>query len=438
MKVAIVGTGISGLTAALCLDKQYDITLFEKEYRVGGHTNTVNVDIGGEKIPIDTGFIVFNDKNYPMFSNMLKSMKIQTEWSDMSFGFSLNSGKMEYACDNIDKIFSQRINLLKPKFINGFLDVLRFQRLSIEDLKNGNIGNLSLGDYLEKRKFSSWLKNNYLLPIGASIWSSSTSNILEFPAQNFISFFKNHDLMTGLKPAQRWRTVTGGSQTYVEKIRSQFSGSIKRKCEVTSIISERGRLKITLLDGSFETFDHVILCCNASASRKILHHNQGNYAHHFKNLNVSKNLCVLHSDETLMPKRKKVWSSWNFLSRGELIDRESPVSLSYWMNRLQNISKKNQFFLSLNPQKSIAEEKIFSKIYYEHPIMNLGSFDAQKKIKAIQGKNNIWFAGAWLGNGFHEDGVVSALDVCKNFVELPGWAFDGKINNFGESLQAAE
>ncbi len=438
MKIAVVGSGISGLTVTLCLKDRFDLTLFEKEARVGGHSNTIDLELDGNKTPVDTGFIVFNNKNYPIFSKLLEFLNVKSEWSDMSFGFSLNDGKMEYACDNLDKIFSQRSNFLKPKFIGGFLDVLRFQRESIKDLNSGKVGGLSLGAYLEKGNFSPWLKYNYLLPLGASIWSSSTSNILKFPAKNFIMFFRNHDLMTGLRPAQRWRTITGGARVYVDEIMSSFNGKVRKNTEVLSASRVKDTIALKLNDGLEEKFDHVIFCCNAPIANKILSSQPDLQIEKLKALRTSSNKCILHSDKTLMPKRKKVWSSWNFLSSGEKIDSESPVSVTYWMNRLQNIDSQVPILLSLNPRKKLLEDKVFGEFYYEHPIMNLESFESQKYIKSSQGKNNIWFAGAWLGNGFHEDGVVSALEVCKNFGELPEWIFDDNISKKFENLKAAE
>ena len=365
-------------------------------------------------------------------------MNVRSEWSDMSFGFSLNEGKMEYACDNLDKIFSQRSNLLSPNFVRGFLDLLRFQKESVRDLFNGSMGDLSLGSYLEKGNFSKWLQNNYLLPLGASIWSSSTKNMLDFPAKNFVTFFKNHDLMTGLKPAQRWKTISGGSRVYVDEIVSRFNGRVETKAEVVSVLRNDNSIKINLGNGTSERFDHVIFCCNAPTIDRILSSKSTVERNTFRLLETSSNKCVIHRDEKLMPRRKKVWSSWNFLSRGEAIDKGSPISATYWMNRLQNINSNTQVFLSLNPHKDISQEKIFSEMYYEHPVMNGKSFKAQEKIKEFQGNGNAWFAGAWLGNGFHEDGVVSALEVCKNFVELPRWTFHDSLEGNSESLQAAE
>ncbi len=438
MKIAIIGSGITGLTVALSLQEKFDLTLFEKESRVGGHSNTIDIELGEGKVSVDTGFIVFNNKNYPLFSKLLDFLDVRSEWSDMSFGFSLNEGKMEYACDNLDKIFSQRSNLFNPNFVRGFLDLLRFQKESVRDLFNGSMGDLSLGSYLEKRNFSKWLQNNYLLPLGASIWSSSTKNILDFPAKNFVTFFKNHDLMTGLKPAQRWKTISGGSRVYVDEIISRFNGRVETKAEVVSVFRNDNSVKINLGNGASEKFDHVIFCCNAPTIDRILSRKSAVERNTFDLLKTSSNKCVIHSDDKLMPRRKKVWSSWNFLSRGEVIDKGSPISATYWMNRLQNINCNTQIFLSLNPQKDISKEKIFSQMYYEHPVMNEVSFKAQEKIKEFQGNGNVWFAGAWLGNGFHEDGVVSALEVCKNFVELPRWTFHDTFEGNSESLQAAE
>ncbi len=438
MKIAIIGSGISGLTSALCLGESYDVTLIEKQHRLGGHTNTINIDIDGKNVAVDTGFIVFNNKNYPMFSNFLKYLNVESEWSDMSFGFSFDGGKMEYACDNLDKIFAQRLNLISPKFVNGFLDVLRFQRQSVKDLAEGNVGDFSLGEYLENRNFSNWLKNNYLLPLGASIWSSSTSSILDFPARNFILFFKNHDLMTGLKPAQRWRTVSGGAKKYVDEIILRFNGKVRTDTEVMSASKHNGKIRLMFLDGSLDDYDHLVFSCDAPSARRILGNQSELQCSQLENLQTSYNDCIVHCDKSLMPVRHKVWSSWNFLSRGAKIDRLSPVSLTYWMNRLQNINVGTPIFLSLNPHKEIPAEKIFSKVSYKHPVMNLESFSRQKNIKKIQGRDNIWFTGAWLGNGFHEDGIVSALEVCKHFGNLPQWVFNDKYEDEAQNLRAAE
>ena len=438
MRIAIIGSGISGLTSALCLGEKYDVTLIEKEHRLGGHTNTTNIDLKGRTVAVDTGFIVFNNKNYPMFSNFLKHLNVESEWSDMSFGFSVDEGKMEYACDNLDKIFAQRLNLINPKFINGFLDVLRFQRQSLKDLSEGNVGDSTLGEYLEEKKFGNWLKDNYLLPLGASIWSSSTSSILDFPARNFILFFKNHDLMTGLKPAQRWRTVSGGAKKYVDEIMSRFNGKVRTGAEAVSVSRHNKKIRLMFHDGSSDQFDHLVFSCDAPAAIKILGNQSEHHCNELENFQTSSNECIVHCDESLMPLHKKVWSSWNFLSQGANIDRLSPVCLTYWMNRLQNLDGRTQIFLSLNPQREIQADKIFSKVTYKHPVMNLESFTRQKNLKKMQGKGNIWFTGAWLGNGFHEDGIVSALEVCKCFGDLPQWVFDDTYVYGSSNLRAAE
>lgn len=439
MKIAIVGSGISGLGAAYALSDRYEVKLFEKNTKFGGHSNTVDIQIGGKRTSVDTGFIVYNTQNYPNLTSLFKHLEVPTKWSDMSFGFSSENGNLEYSGSNLDTLFAQRKNLLNFKFVNGLREILRFNREAPIAMDSGELTGLSLGEFLSRHKYRKWFVENFILPMGGAIWSTPQAEILNFPASNFISFFRNHGLLSGLSRTQVWRTVDGGSKVYVNKIIQKLGSSAVVNRSVVSISRSNGTVDLTLNDGSIEKFDHAVICSHAPEAMKIVTNKTPEESNLLEKFKTSQNRTILHSDKSLMPKRSKAWSSWNFLSTGAVEDFNGASSVTYWMNRLQGIDIKTPVFVSLNPLSEPDPSSIYAEFNYAHPIFNAESFDAQEKMDNIQGDGGVWYAGAWLGYGFHEDGLTAGLRIASALGSTPDWARNisyGLKNRF--SLRAAE
>jgi predicted NAD/FAD-binding protein len=418
----VIGAGITGLGAAYALRDHADVTLFERDHRLGGHANTVDVTVNGKQIAVDTGFIVYNNRNYPNLTALFEHLDVPTKWSDMSFGFSLGGGAMEYACDSVDKVFAQRRNLLNPRYITMFRDVLRFCKQAPADLGNGSVGTASLGEWIARHGYSEWFRERFILPMGAAIWSTPSRRMMDFPAENFLHFFANHDLYTGLAEAMKWRTVEGGSREYVARIAAQLGERAVTGAEVVSIRRAGPRPILCFADGEEAAFDHVILCGHGPDMRRLVTDADAEEAAVLGAFHVSRNRAVLHSDPRLMPARRKVWSSWNLMSRGEGDDQ--PVAVSYWMNRLQRLDPDCPLFVTLNPHIEPDPALVHAEFDYAHPLYDRAAFDAQTAINAIQGRGGLWYAGAWLGFGFHEDGLRNGLRVAAALGARQPWMRD--------------
>lgn len=438
MKIAVIGAGISGLGAALALSERHDVRVFERDGRIGGHAHTVDVDLSEGRQWVDTGFIVFNQRNYPNLVSLFEYLGVPTRWSDMSFGFSLNRGAMEYACDDLGKIFAQRWRVLDPRFLQTFRQILRFTRLGPNDLAAGTMAGLSLNDWLEMRGFGGWFRERFLFPMGGAIWSTSLSEIGEFPAESFVRFFVNHDLMTGLDAAQRWRTVQGGSREYVQRLVARLGPRVQVGRPVVAVDQHQPLPVLRFGDGTSEIFDQVILATHAPQALKLLRRPDEDQSRVLGRFRTSQNLTVLHSDTALMPRRRRVWSSWNFLSDGVAADRTRPAQVTYWMNRLQGIPENRPLFVSLNPTRLPDPARTHQTLTYAHPIFDNDSLSAQREINALQGRRRVWFAGAWLGYGFHEDGLRSGLAVAEALGARPAWARDTGAPLAPPVLAAAE
>ncbi|MFL2790326.1 MAG: NAD(P)/FAD-dependent oxidoreductase [Paracoccaceae bacterium] len=430
-KIAVIGSGISGLGTAYLLSYSHDheVHLFEKNNRFGGHSNTISVSLNGTEFKIDTGFIVYNDNNYRNFSSLLNHLSIKSKWSDMSLGFSFNQGRFEYACDNLDKIFSQRRNILNGYFLKCLLEILRFNREAPKFLDSGKLSSLSLRDFLKIYRYSSYFRDHFILPMAGAIWSTSLERVLDFPAENFVSFFRNHDLLNGLGPARKWRTLEGGSERYVNEIVRRLGRNSKAGAEVSMVSRNENGCLVTFNDGSSRAFDHVIFATAAPLVKRLLSNQDKNEASILSKFKTTRNRAFLHSDEGSMPKRKKVWSSWNFLYDSGADSYNDPPAVTYWMNRLQGLDKSTNFFVSLNPREKIEPSKVYYETEYSHPQFDLNSLDAQSEILKIQGNGGIWYVGAWLGYGFHEDGLMSAIKIAKEFKCLPSWLNDSDLNS---------
>jgi predicted NAD/FAD-binding protein len=416
MKIAVVGSGISGLSAAWLLRQNHQITLFEADHRAGGHADTQLITMDGREIAVDMGFIVYNTHNYPHLTGLFEYLGIPTRHSDMSFGISVRNGSMEYGGGDIATLFAQRRNALRPRFWGMIRDIMRFYR-EAPTLLNG-VSDETLGDWLKRRRYSNGFVQDHILPMGASIWSASVESIRAFPAQHFARFFHNHGLLN-LTSRPLWRTVEGGSRRYVTRILDDLGNRVRLGCGVRQI-TRQDRVQLHLADGSAETFDAAILACHADQSLGLLERPSHLESELLGAVRCSDNRAVLHTDASLMPRRRGVWSAWNYLSDGP-VDEQARVSVTYWMNRLQGLVSKLPLFVTLNPQREPAPGSILVERHYRHPQFDAPALRAQVRLPEIQGTSGIWFAGAWTGWGFHEDGIASAVRIAAALGISPPW-----------------
>lgn len=420
-RVAIVGTGISGLSAAYLLSRYFDVTLFEQNDYLGGHSRTIEVDEANNKyVPIDTGFIVFNHYTYPLLNSLFKALNVPTHKSKMSFGVSINQRQLEYGSGSINALFSQRKNLFKPKFWRLIWDLFKFNRRSEKHIKQDTLSSgVTLAEYLDDLKVGEWFKHYYLLPMGAAIWSTPLKKIYHYPAKTFIQFFNNHGLLKVNNPIQ-WYTVVGGSRVYVEKIKNiLLKNGVKIKSGAKKI--DRNTDGVTITDATDRVcgFDQLILACHSDEALALLSQPSKDEQRLLSQIQYQPNRIVLHKDSAYMPKSKLAWSSWVYHSK-EKLDGGNQVSLTYWMNNLQRLDTNTQYFVTVNPDSSINDQLIINDHQLDHPLFNQQAFDAQTEIQEIQGQNCTYFCGAYLRHGFHEDGIWSAVKVAKCLgVECP-------------------
>ena len=416
MKIAIIGSGISGLSSALLLSQKHNITLFEIDKRFGGHANTVDITHKQNLISVDTGFIVYNKLNYPNLIGFFDFLKIETINSDMSFAVSARDGQLEYS-GSMTGIFAQKRNLFNIKFYKMLKDIIVFFIFGYKyafQVKE----NESLGEYVKRCKFSEEFVNDHLIPMSSAIWSCPEREILNFPAKTLLTFFKNHQLINFIfRP--KWRTVKGGSRQYVNKVVEKIKKNKKNKfvlnSKIKSIFSKNNKIEINL-EKNTEIFDKVIMATHPDQTIRLIKNLDKQSTDILSKFKYQKNTVYLHSDKNLMPKNKKTWSSWNYISS----KKEEKSSVTYWMNLLQKINNSLNVFVSLNPYIIPSKSLTYKKIIYEHPIFNSKTNEAQSKMIEIQGKNNIFYAGAWLKYGFHEDGIASAVNISKTFkVDVP-------------------
>ena len=407
MKIAIIGSGISGLSSALLLSQKHNITLFESNNRFGGHANTVEIMHKENVIPVDTGFIVYNKLNYPNLVSFFDFLKVETIDSDMSFAVSARDGQLEYS-GSMKGIFAQKKNFFNLKFYRMLKDIIIFFIFGYKyafQFKESE----SLGEYVKRCNFSKEFINDHLIPMSSAIWSCPEKEILNFPAKTLLTFFKNHQLINFIfRP--KWRTVKGGSKQYVNKVIEKLSSDAKNRLilnsKIKSVYCKNDKIEINFKE-STEIFDKVIMATHPDQTIKLIKNLDEQSTDILRKFKYQKNIVYLHSDSSLMPKNKKTWSSWNYISSKS----EEKSSLTYWMNLLQKINNSLNVFVSLNPYKTPIKSLTYKKIIYEHPIFNTQTNEAQKKMTEIQGKNNIFYAGAWLKYGFHEDGIMSAVNI---------------------------
>jgi len=427
MRIAIVGTGIAGNAAAFALThgSSHRITVYEKDTRPGGHSATVDVDYDGKRIAVDTGFIVYNELNYPNLTALFAHLGVETQDSDMSFALSVRGGRFEWCGrthDVLNGLFAQRRNFFSPRYIGMLMEVLRFNRMARADRASGFMEGLSLADYLKQRGFSKRFRDGYLVPMGAAIWSMSPSAMLKFPAASFVAFFENHHLMQWNRPV--WRTVTGGSRSYVEKISASFRDRIRLGVGVASVERTETGAVVTDTSGASEIYDHVIFASHSDETLAMLKEPSDTERSVLSAVGYRSNDVWLHRDPSLMPKRKRAWAAWNVIQAD---DPDADVCVTYWMNVLQDLDRDRPLFVTLNPPRPPREDLVFGRFDYAHPQYDGGAIAAQKRLDDIQGRRRTWFCGAWTGYGFHEDGLASGLRVAEALGGSVPWRESGRV-----------
>lgn len=408
LNIAVIGSGISGLTTAHLLSRKHNITLFEKNDYIGGHTHTHSIKEEGTIYNVDSGFIVYNENTYPNFIKLLDSLNVKRQHSSMGFSVKSYNKDFEYSGNSLSAVFSKKSNLFNPYFLNMLRSIIRFNKNSVKDLETMNESTLLI-DYLKSKNYSDYFINYYIIPMAASIWSTSPNFILEMPAIFFIRFFDNHGLLK-ITNRPQWWVIKNGSKQYVKKILDDFNGTIHLNTTINELKRESNKVYIKI-NNDTKIFDAVVLATHSDQSLSIIKDLSDNEKNVLGKIKYQKNTALIHTDTSILPKRKKAWSSWNYL----LDKNDNKVILTYNMNILQSLKSKKTYCVTLNNTDMINENKIIKKITYHHPLFTKESVYAQSQKNLICGVNNTYFCGAYWGNGFHEDGVNSALDVCKKF-----------------------
>ena len=409
LRIAVIGSGISGLSAAWLLSQRHEVTLIEAENRLGGHSNTINCMTGGSPIAVDTGFIVYNTATYPNLMALFDYLNVQTTPSRMGFGVSLAGGSYEYAGDGLLQMMGNFTNIATPGHWRMLWDIVRFFRTAEERSQLLDEG-ITLGQFLQAQGYSKAFMERHLLPMAGAIWSSSPSQMLEYPAVSFLRFLANHGLLKYNNRPQ-WRTVTGGSREYVERLKEDGRFTVLVDHPVHAIERSITGVTVQAANGFRERFDHVVIATHADQALALLSDPTPAEAHCLSAFRYGCNRAVLHRDSRLMPCRRRLWSSWNYMA--EESDHGTSSTVTYWMNALQPLPTETNFFVTLNPQREPARDLVEREFSYEHPIFTAEASRAQKRLWALQGQHRTWFCGAHFGAGFHEDGLQSGLAVAE-------------------------
>ncbi|MBA1338528.1 MAG: putative NAD/FAD-binding protein/Phytoene dehydrogenase-related protein [Pelagibacterales bacterium] len=411
MKIAVIGSGISGLSAAHFLSKKYKVDLYEKDNHFGGHSYTVDIPEKNSNkiIALDLGFIVFNKINYPNLLNFFNDLDVNYEKSNMSFAVSVKNSNIEYSGNGLNGLFANKSNIFNLKFLKMIKEIISFYK-EAENLKVSNYKEETLGNFLKMRNFSDYFVDYHVIPMVAAIWSMPLSLAKKMPMDLFLNFFKNHGLFK-IKNRPQWYTVTGRSKVYVKKVLQTVSGECFKNHEIKNV--NRNKNGVTIYYGSSNEhidYDQVIFATHADDTLKLIQNPTKNEKDILNSFKYKKNISYLHTDNQLMPNRENAWSSWNSIQEKNDLSKNC---ITYWLNKLQNLKTKNNYFLTLNPIFSINEDKIIKKVEFSHPFYDNETIKAQKKLPELQGVNNSWFCGSYFGYGFHEDGLKSSLDIIK-------------------------
>jgi uncharacterized protein len=412
-RIAVIGGGISGMAAAHLLAKSNSVVLHEAEPRLGGHARTI---IAGKRKdqPVDTGFIVFNRVNYPNLVRLFETLKVPTTPSNMSFGASIKGGRLEYGLASVDAIFAQRKNALDPRFLRMLSDIVHFNR-NAEAVATDPA--MTIAELLGRLRTGAWFRDHYITPFSGAIWSTPTSGILEFPAQALVRFFRNHALL-GYEGQHQWYTVQGGSVEYVRRLQAAMIAQgvdIRTASPIAGVTRQEGSVLVRAEGGDWEMFDDVVFACHSDQALRLLADPTPHETQSLSAIRYQPNEAVLHADASLMPRSRKVWSSWSYVEpKGGAGDR---IDLTYWMNSLQPIPQDDPLFVTLNTTRPIRDDLVHDVTTFHHPVFDVAAFAAQDRIRVMNGARNTWFCGAWMRNGFHEDGFASAVDVVEAIAE---------------------
>ena len=430
MRIAVIGSGISGLASAYLLSQNYDVTLFEKDTRIGGHSHTVDVQTPDGPMPVDTGFIVYNALNYPNLIGLFNDLGVVTKTTDMSFGISIGGGRLEYE-GSLKGLLAQPSNLLKPSYWSMLYDLVRFYRTAVKNVAKGPIGE-SLGDFIIRERYGRPFINDHLLPMAAAIWSCPAETMMAFPARSFIQFMENHQLLNFIERPQ-WRTVSGGSREYVSKIANHLGGRIRTDITITGLRRSGGGV-ILSVDGEGDIyFDKVVMAAHADQSLALIDDASDEEKAIIGAFDFQPNHVILHSDPALMPKRKAAWASWSYL-KDDGAEKCNTLSVTYWMNRLQSLNTEMPVLVTLNPNTSPRADLVQGEYFYDHPVFDAKAIAAQQILPSIQGQNHLYFCGAWTRYGFHEDGLMSAVAVAKSLGVAIPW--DSPTPGYGLHIDA--
>ncbi|MEO9874170.1 MAG: FAD-dependent oxidoreductase [Anderseniella sp.] len=416
LSIAVIGSGISALSAAWHLSRHHHVTVFERDNRIGGHSNTVDVNTGDGSVRVDTGFIVFNPHSYPNLVALFDHLGVDTPSTDMTFSASLDEGRYEYSGSGARGLFGQPSNLASLQHWRMIADITRFFKQAATEADSVAL-TLSLGDWLRQNRYSEAFVRNHLTPMAAAIWSTPSAEVLDFPAASFMRFFANHGL---LKARNRpgWRTVAGGSRQYVQKLVAEGQFEVRTDSGITGVSRKAGGVTIRDCRGEHHEFDHVVIGTHADEALAMLDDADAMESNLLGKFGYSKNLAVLHTDPAHMPRRRKLWSSWNYMERADEAGRNR-LTVSYWMNALQPLKTNTDLFVTLNPSGTVEPSRVLGQFNYTHPVFNTAAMNAQQDLWDLQGRRRTWFCGSYFGYGFHEDGLQSGLAVAEDLTGSP-------------------
>jgi predicted NAD/FAD-binding protein len=410
MRIAVIGAGVAGLGCAYALaQRAARVTLYEAAPRLGGHAHTVDVTLDGRSYPVDTGFLVFNERTYPNLVRLFAELRVPVAKSDMSFAVSapFGSRRLEWSGARLATMFAQRRNLVSPRFLSLLADILRFNAQATRIAQSGALPAQTLGEFLRAHRYGDAFRDGYLLPMAAAIWSCPVDTMLDYPFEAFVRFCHNHGLLQ-IEGRPQWLTVAGGARQYVERIAARLP-DVRTAEPVRAVARGRWGKVVVISRSGAEAFDQVVLACHSDQSLRLLADADEEEKALLAAVRYQPNRALLHTDAALMPQSRKVWSAWNYLSDGA--QRQARVSVTYWLNRLQPLPFATPLFVSLNPLREPHAAKTLAEFDYEHPIFDAAAIEAQRRLPALQGRRGVWFAGAWTGFGFHEDGLRSGLAV---------------------------
>ena len=413
-RIAVVGAGVAGIVAAYLLQRRYAVTLYEKNDYIGGHTHTIVIEDGVDAgTAVDSGFIVFNEKTYPNFIAFLKQLGVARQKSTMSFSYYHEKTGLQYGSENINTFFAQRINIVRPSFWRMFMGILAFNRITPRLLEQGRLRGFTMGEYLKAHRFNKEFVEHYLLPISAAVWSTPDVQMFDFPMETFARFLFNHGLFS-IERHPQWYTVSGGSHAYVKAFLKSFGGSVIVDRAVRSVRRTPHGAVITTGDGAEEVFDKVVIATHADEALSLLADPTPEERQLLSKWKYSRNRTIVHTDTTFLPPNKRAWASWNYVRTAD-VESGHAASLTYYMNRLQDLKTGHDYCVTLNTDREVPREHVVRKMLYTHPLYTFDAIATQERLRAMNGAQNTFFCGSYLGHGFHEDAVVSGIEVARRF-----------------------